>query len=93
MHICHNNGNAEDNRLENLRYATPKENEADKLIHGTSRRGENNIKCKLNLEQVLEIKNLDLTKYGTLKKAAEKYNVSSVTISHIQKGKQWAWVK
>lgn len=91
-HICHNNGDSQDNRLKNLRYGSPSENEHDKIEHGTSQRGENNIKSKLTLEQVLEIKSLDLTEYGSLKKTADKYNVSSVTISHIQKGRQWAWV-
>ncbi len=92
-HICHNNGDSQDNRLENLRYGSPSENEQDKIKHGTSQRGEKNIKSKLTLEQVIEIKSLDLTKYGDLKKAADKYNVSSVTVNHIQKGRQWAWVK
>lgn len=33
--VAHGNGNPEDNRLCNLRWATSKENAADKLIHGT----------------------------------------------------------
>jgi hypothetical protein len=92
MHICHNNGDATDNRLSNLRYDTPSGNERDKLSHNTHSRGAKNINAKLTLEQVIEIKKLDLTKYGSLKKASEKYNVSSVTISHIQKGRQWSWL-
>lgn len=35
MEASHNNGRRADNRLENLRWGTPKENNADKLVHGT----------------------------------------------------------
>lgn len=35
---AHNNGNSTDNRLENLRWATKKENGRDKIRHGTARR-------------------------------------------------------
>ena len=34
---AHANGRRHDNRLHNLRWATPKENDADKDIHGTRR--------------------------------------------------------
>lgn len=39
MYGCHNNGNPTDNRLRNLRWATPRENVADMHRHGTSRWG------------------------------------------------------
>ena len=35
LEVAHNNGVADDNRLENLRWATSKENKADKIKHGT----------------------------------------------------------
>lgn len=39
---AHNNGVSHDNRLENLRWATPSENQADRILHGTDNRGERN---------------------------------------------------
>lgn len=38
IHVCHFDGNRPRNILENLRYATPRENNADKIRHGTSPR-------------------------------------------------------
>lgn len=35
MHVAHRNGDRADNRLANLRYCTPSENERDKRSHGT----------------------------------------------------------
>ena len=40
MEACHNNGDAWDNRLENLRWDTRKNNHQDKIKHGTTVRGE-----------------------------------------------------
>lgn len=33
--VCHNNGNSQDNRVENLRWDTRSENASDAVIHGT----------------------------------------------------------
>lgn len=35
MQACHNNGDRFDDRLANLRWGTPSENQRDRLIHGT----------------------------------------------------------
>lgn len=39
MHACHNDGDPANNRLENLRWDTPKANMADRDRHGTTFRG------------------------------------------------------
>ena len=38
--VAHNDGNPRNNHYTNLRYATPRENNADKIRHGTLPRGE-----------------------------------------------------
>jgi hypothetical protein len=54
---CHNDGDPENNRLENLRWDTYLANEHDKLRHGTWLCGEL-INAKLTEEQVMEIRRL-----------------------------------
>jgi len=42
MQVCHNNGKPDDNRLENLRWDTPRNNVLDRKAHGTYQWGANN---------------------------------------------------
>jgi len=53
---CHNNGDAHDNRLENLRWDTPKNNTADQVKHGTMVRGSRQGQAKLIESTVKEIR-------------------------------------
>lgn len=45
--VAHRTGKRGDNRQENLRWATPAENNADKVFHGTAQHGEKNGSAKL----------------------------------------------
>lgn len=62
MFACHNNGDKTDDRLENLRWDTPRNNNLDAIKHGTGKnyahKGEDNGMAKLTQEQVLEIQRL-----------------------------------
>ncbi len=58
MQACHNNGNPTDNKLNNLRWDTPKNNHKDRIKHGTSSRGVQNGRAKLTEKQVIEIRRL-----------------------------------
>ena len=70
-----------------LSWKTPVENQADKIIHGTATRGENNGYAKLDQEKVKEI--LSLRGVLTNRQIAKNYGIGSTTVSGIQLGKSW----
>lgn len=85
---CHNNGTPDDNRLENLRWDTVKNNAQDTVRHGRTLRGSKNPKTKTNIETVLKIRN-DNRKISVLSKC---YGLAETTISHIKKRESWAYL-
>ena len=74
----HINGNRLDNRLENLRWGTRKENVADAIRHGTATIGSKNGAAKLTNEMVKFIRKSK--KIGEL---ANQFNVSITTIKRV----------
>lgn len=72
-----------------LRWATRIENQADRLSHGTSPRGENCGKAKLTERDVREIRAGLHEKDAVL---AERYGIGRSTVSMIQNKKAWAWL-
>jgi hypothetical protein len=85
MECCHNDGNPWNNRLENLRWDTPRNNQLDRIKHGTSNRGERCAAAKLTEAQVLAIR-ADTRKQKAI---AAEYGVRDNTISRIKSGKRW----
>jgi len=86
LDACHNNGNKLDNRLENLRWDTRKENIRDSVRHGTHSRFNAG---KLKRDQVLEIKRL-LASGESQMQIGRKFGVSGVCIWKIANGKSWS---
>ena len=74
-----------------LRWATRKENEADKLLHGTRPMGEKVAKSKLTEQDVREIRALEGTM--TLKGIAKLYGVGFQQVSNIIRRKNWSWLE
>lgn len=56
--VAHWDGDPTNNELSNLRWATHVENEADKIRHDRTLRGERSSSAKLTRDQVVEIANL-----------------------------------
>lgn len=68
-----------------VRWATPAENVADKLIHGTHNRGERSGRAKLTEADVAEIRSAA----PDLKALMAKFGVSKGCISKIRCGLRW----
>jgi hypothetical protein len=88
MEACHNNGDPFDNRLENLRWDTTRNNQLDRIKHGTSNRGERCATAKLTEAQVRAI----LVDTRLQREIAADYGVRENTISRIKSGKRWSHI-
>ena len=92
--VRHLNGVKADNRKKNIRYGTPKQNQADRRTHGTHLCGEQTHTAVLTAKQVVRIKRILKTKnrptHGNI---AEKFGVTRPTITAIATGRNWAHVK
>lgn len=88
MEACHNNGKADDNRAENLRWDTHEANIADKCKHGTVVRGERVAAAKLTESDVLSIRLSDEPNSAL----ALRYGVRRGHVNEIKKGLWWRHV-
>ena len=89
---CHSDGNPANNRLENLRWDTRKNNVADSIRHGTNQRGTRHWASRLTEEQVLEIRKEYASGISGLK-LAKKYGVCKATVYHILSGAKWKFLR
>lgn len=85
---CHNNGIRNDNRIENLRWGTAAENQADRRIHDTALVGVKNHNARLDPQSVSEIRNKYLL--GASKGAlSREYKVNHRTITDVINRRTW----
>lgn len=82
---CHNDSNPKNNKIENLRWGTQKDNMKDRMSRGKYLKAEKHFMAKLSNKEVMEIYNSD--DLGIF--LAKKYNTSPNTISRIRNGKLW----
>lgn len=89
---AHSCGNANGGCVnpKHLRWATRKENEADKLIHGTRIRGEAHYAAILTEESVREIRSLAGVKQQ--KEIAAEFGIATTTVCNIIHGHSWRHV-
>lgn len=91
--VAHGNGNPADNRAANLRWATPAENAADAVRHGTSRlrpggAAEANGNARLTWDDVREIRR-QAAMGATRASLAAQYGVGKSQVHNIVARKQW----
>lgn len=88
LEVCHNDGDASNDHLDNLRYDTHKANIEDAVKHGTMRySGERNFSAKLTDAQAKSIRKLYASGNVSQKILAKRYRVNRSTISCIVTGK------
>lgn len=94
--VAHRDGTRTNNEYTNLRWATPTENQADRVVHGTTMSGEQLPQTKLKSAQVDEIRAAYSAKgkrYAggevTMQSLADEYGVSLAEISRIVNGVRW----
>lgn len=93
IQCCHNNGVRSDNRLENLRWDTAKNNQVDRILHGTTNRGERNTNNKLNCWQVRVVRRYyEMYGFGAQTEIAKIFGVVRTTIQSIIVRRTWSWV-
>jgi hypothetical protein len=86
--VDHVNRIKTDNRLENLRWAT----EREQLDNAIFPKGSQTFNSKLLESDILNIKNLYISGFS-YRKIAQKYKVAKNTISNIIKNKTWTHVQ
>ena len=89
-HVC-GNGKHGCMNPKHLSWKTPKQNEADKKIHGTLRRGSDINTSKLSKDDVRAIRKEIGVMSGV--DIAEKWGITPAAVSSIKTGKSWAWLK
>jgi HNH endonuclease len=86
--VAHNDGNPSNNRVDNLRWSTHRDNQMDMRRHGTMQDGEACITCKITAEQAKTIRERAKVRGEGVKLAAE-FGLSKAQISRIKNNRRW----
>lgn len=87
--VRHKDGDPANPRWDNLEYGTHKDNESDKLRHGTRTWGEKCHLSKLTEEQVIAIR----AEAGSNAAIAKRYGVTRQLIWQIRTYRIWKWIQ
>lgn len=93
LDAAHLDGNKLNNRADNLRWCSRRENESHKAIHGTKADGSRNGQSKLDERCVAAIRALHFHEKISQSVLAERFNVCQGTISAVLLNKTWDHVQ
>jgi hypothetical protein len=86
---AHFDGNRNNNRADNLRWATRKENAADRKRHGNDMEGERHPSVKLTAAAVRDIRANCRGRYGDLERMAQKHGVTRSLVWNVVNRRTW----
>lgn len=87
--VAHWNGDKLDNRSSNLRWATPKENKADEVRHGTWTAASRHGSAKLTETDVLVIRKLRQDHRLTFHAIGKRFGITRSHVKGIVDGRWW----
>lgn len=90
MQAAHSCGNRACVNPEHLRWASPAENNGDKVAHGTTRRGMRSNLARLSPVDVIGLR-LFAQAHGA-KQAAREFRVSNAHAYELVAGRNWSWL-
>lgn len=95
MEVCHNDGDATNNNLDNLRIDTHKNNVGDMLSHGTRPVGERNGNAKVTEDIVIKLRSeyekLGKTR-GSISKVARDFDLTVHMVGKVVRRDRWRHV-
>lgn len=91
-HAAHRDGNRLNNCASNLYWATPQQNQNDKIAHGTLLKGERVGTARLTEAAVRDIKTQFTGKRGEIAMLSRKHSVGASTIKRVLTGEYWRHV-
>lgn len=90
---CHRDGDSLHNHWRNLKWATPSENQMDRVAHGTSNRGTRQHMAKLQAHDVRQIRALLAQDEFTRAEIGRRFGVARQTVNAIAAHRSWYWLR
>lgn len=84
----HLDGDPSNNRIDNLEWGTPQQNQLDRADHGTSNRGTRNGSSKLTEDDVRAIR----AATGSQTEIADRFGVTPSCVGLIRRRIRWRWL-
>ena len=93
LQVAHNDGDKLNNRLDNLRWSTPKDNIADKVKHGTANQGERHGRSRFTEKDIRAMRMLRDELGMTITYIADLYKTTTSHAAGIVNRKKWAHIQ